>query len=325
MSQSQAPPQKNAAGFRSSCGLYDAGFEHDACGVGFIARLDARPNHKIVTDGVKILINLEHRGAIGGDKSTGDGAGLLFSLPDEFFRSIQTSLGFDVPKRGDYAVGMIFLPTDSALRIDCKSACENIAVQEGAKVLGWRTVPTENGHLGALARSTQPVIEQLFLSRGEIPKKDFERKLYIIRRSIEKQVAGWSDVDSSQFYIVTLSSRVIGYKGLLIGSQLPIFYADINDKKFKTLFSLVHQRFSTNTLPTWQLAQPFRWLAHNGEINTLRGNINRMRAREATIYSPLFGPDIEKIKPIIKKAMPYKNPNGSDNRGRFNPISSVRA
>ena len=299
MSQSQAPPQKNAAGFRSSCGLYDAGFEHDACGVGFIARLDARPNHKIVTDGVKILINLEHRGAIGGDKSTGDGAGLLFSLPDEFFRSIQTSLGFDVPKRGDYAVGMIFLPTDSALRIDCKSACENIAVQEGAQVLGWRTVPTENGHLGALARSTQPVIEQLFLSRGEIPKKDFERKLYIIRRSIEKQVAGWSDVDSSQFYIVTLSSRVIGYKGLLTGSQLPIFYADINDKKFKTLFSLVHQRFSTNTLPTWQLAQPFRWLAHNGEINTLRGNINRMRAREATIYSPLFGPDIEKIKPII--------------------------
>jgi glutamate synthase (NADPH) large chain len=299
MIQNQNPPQTNAAGFRKARGLYDPAFEHDACGVGFIARLDAKPDHKIVTDGIKILINLEHRGAIGGDKSTGDGAGLLFKLPDQFFRSIEDQIGFAVPDSDDYAVGMIFLPTDNALRSDCKSICEKVAIHEGTTVLGWRQVPIENGHLGAQARSTQPIIEQLFIARKDIPQEEFERKLYVIRRSAEKQVGSWSGVDSSQFYIVTLSSRVIAYKGLINGSQLPTFYSDVNDKNFKTPFALVHQRFSTNTLPTWQLAQPFRWLAHNGEINTLRGNINRMRAREDNISSPLFGDDIEKIKPIL--------------------------
>ena len=295
----RTPPLTNAAGFRKASGLYDPAYEHDACGVGFIVRLDAKPDHKIVTDGVKILINLEHRGAIGGDKGTGDGAGLLFRLPDEFFRSIEDQLGFTVPPFGDYAVGMVFLPTDAGLRTDCKSAFEKIAKQEGAEVLGWRPVPVENGHLGDLARSTQPVIEQLFLSRGTLPPDQFERKLYTIRRLIEKLVLTWKDVDVSQFYVVTLSSRIITYKGLITGTQLTTFYQDVNHKKFKSPFALVHQRFSTNTLPTWQLAQPFRALAHNGEINTLRGNINRMRAREQRIQSPLFAEDIEKIKPII--------------------------
>ncbi|MBN1481340.1 glutamate synthase large subunit [candidate division KSB1 bacterium] len=297
--KNRIPTPTNAAGFRQASGLYHPAFEHDACGVGFVARLDAKPDHQVVLDGIQILVNLEHRGAIGGDAGTGDGAGLLFQLPDEFFRSIESDLGFSLPEAGDYAVGMVFLPTDAALRADCKAAFEGIAYQEGAHVLGWRHVPTENGHLGALARSTQPVIEHIFLARHTIQPRNFERKMYIIRRLVEKEVASWKGVDASQFYVVTLSSKIITYKGLITGTQLTTFYADVNHKKFKTPFALVHQRFSTNTLPTWQLAQPFRALAHNGEINTLRGNINRMKAREARISHPLFGDDIEKIKPII--------------------------
>lgn len=293
------PSPANAAGFRRAVGLYDPTFEHDACGVGFIARLDAIPRHQVVLDGIQILANLEHRGAIGGDAGTGDGAGLLLQIPDDFFRSIENDIGFSLPEAGDYAVGMVFLPTDAALRSDCKAAFEGIAYQEGAQVLGWRRVPTENSHLGALARSTQPVIEQIFLARNNIPPKNLERKMYIIRRLVEKEVAGWKGVDAGQFYVVTLSGKIITYKGLITGTQLTKFYADVTKKEFKTPFALVHQRFSTNTLPTWQLAQPFRTLAHNGEINTLRGNINRMKAREARISHPLFGDEIEKIKPII--------------------------
>lgn len=291
----------NAAGFTQARGLYDPTFEHDACGIGFIARLDAVADHKIVVDGIKILTNLEHRGAIGGDEGTGDGAGLLFKVPDEFFRSHESELGFSLPDFGDYAVGMVFTPTDAALRTDCKSAFKKTVLREGGQLLGWRIVPTDNDHLGTLARSTQPVIEQVFIARGSIPETDFERKLYVIRRLVEKQVADWRDVDSSQFYVVTLSSRIITYKGLITGTQLKTFYEDVNDTTFKSPFALVHQRFSTNTLPTWQLAQPFRTLAHNGEINTLRGNINRMKAREARIQSPLFGQDIEKLKPIVNE------------------------
>ncbi|RPI02380.1 MAG: glutamate synthase subunit alpha, partial [Calditrichaeota bacterium] len=299
MSKTILPTRWNAAGSRRAEGLYDPAFEHDSCGVGFIARLDAKPDHQIVADGVKILINLEHRGAIGGDKGTGDGAGLLFKLPDTFFRTIEHELGFSIPPEGDYAVGMIFMPQDAALRNDCISAFEKAAKSEGTRVLGWRAVPVQSDHLGELARRTQPRIEQIFLGRGTIPQEHFERKLLVIRRVIEKEVNSWQGVDTGQFYVVTLSSQIITYKGLITGTQLPIFYPDITNINFKTPFTLVHQRYSTNTLPTWRLAQPFRLLAHNGEINTLRGNINRMRAREARIQSPLFGKDIEKIKPIL--------------------------
>lgn len=295
----------NAAGFSKPVGLYHPQFEHDACGIGFIARLDAVPTHRIVRDAVQILINLEHRGAVGGDKGTGDGAGIMFQIPDEFFRSIAENLGITLPPAGDYAVGMVFLPTDKSLARRCKMVFEKIAEEEGTKVLGWRKVPVNPEVIGDLARKTQPEIEQIFLARESIPAENLERKLYVIRRSVENKIAEWKNVDASQFYIPTLSCKKIVYKGLLTATQIPEFYLDLENEEFKSGWSIVHARYSTNTLPTWPLAQPFRFLAHNGEINTLRGNINRMKSREALLESPLFGEDIEKIKPII-------NEQGSD-------------
>ncbi|MDZ7721595.1 MAG: glutamate synthase large subunit [candidate division KSB1 bacterium] len=292
------PVKRNAAGESPDFALYQRQFEHDNCGVGFIAHLDAKPHHNIVLDGINILKHLEHRGAIGGDKGTGDGAGLLFQLPHEFFRSQEAKLGFSLPEAGDYAAGMIFLPTDSGLRQDCRSIIEKAATDKGCTVLGWRTVPVDGSGLGQLAQSTQPVIEQVFIKKNA-NDDSFEQTLYVIRRISEKKIQSWEQVDTSHFYIVSLSSRVIVYKGLITGTQLTEFYKDVNSKLLKSAFALVHQRYSTNTLPTWKLAQPFRWLAHNGEINTLRGNINRMRSREAKIQSELFGDDIEHLKPVI--------------------------
>ncbi|NOZ22640.1 MAG: glutamate synthase large subunit [Planctomycetes bacterium] len=280
-------------------GLYDPAYEHDSCGVGFVAQIDGRPRHSIVADGIQVLINLEHRGAVGGDKSTGDGAGLLLQLPDAFFRSSAGGLGFDIPASGDYAVAMVFLPTEAKLRDRCMKHFERVARGERCDVLGWRNVPVCGETLGDLARTTQPQVKQLFLARAAIPAERFEQKLYAIRRVVEKDVAGWRRVDTSQFYICSLSCRKIVYKGLLTGTQLPEFYPDLLHKEFVSAFAVVHQRYSTNTLPSWNLAQPFRFLAHNGEINTLRGNINRMRARESMLQSELFGEDIEKLKPVI--------------------------
>ena len=288
----------DASGQPRPFGLYHPDFEHDNCGVGFIVRLDAKPDHAVVADAVQILVNLEHRGAIGGDKATGDGAGLLVQLPDTFFRDRSCSATFDLPQPGDYAVGMVFLPTDRALAERAMSALERIAQTEGCRVLVWRDVPVSPEPLGEFARATQPTIRQLFLARGSVPREALERKLYVIRRLAEKEATSWGG-DASQFYVPSLSSRTIVYKGMLVGTQLPIFYPDLRDPRFASAYALVHQRYSTNTFPSWQLAQPFRLLAHNGEINTLRGNVNRMRAREATLKSELFGDDIEKLKSVI--------------------------
>ena len=288
--------KRNAAGRAMSRGLYDSQNEHDSCGVGFVARIDGVPSHEVVLDGIQVLINLEHRGAVGGDKITGDGAGLLFQMPDEFFK--KHAKGLKLPQLGDYAVGMVFLPTKKNLAEKCKEAFVAIAQQEGVNVLGWRDVPVDNSHLGALSLNTEPKVMQLFVDRDKISKENFERKLYVIRRLIEKQVLTFEE-DCSQFYVVSFSSKTIVYKGLLTGTQLPLYYLDLQDESFKSAFSLIHQRYSTNTLPTWELAQPFRMVAHNGEINTLRGNINRMKARESMMKSDLFGADIDKIKPII--------------------------
>jgi glutamate synthase domain-containing protein 2/glutamate synthase domain-containing protein 1/glutamate synthase domain-containing protein 3 len=279
--------------------LYNPAYEHDSCGVGFVARLTALPDHSIVEHAVQVLVNLEHRGAIGGDKTTGDGAGLLLQIPDAFFRFSCHDLVFPLPPPGQYAAGLVFLPTDPVLADRCAKAVERNAREEGCPVLGWRDVPVNSGTLGELARMTQPAIRQCFLSGGSLEGDAFERKLYVIRRLAEKEVLSFTDCDASQFYIPSLSSRTIVYKGLLNGSQLTTFFPDLRDPSFTSAFAVVHQRFSTNTLPTWHLAHPFRFLAHNGEINTLRGNINRMRAREAVIESKLFGADIEKIKPVI--------------------------
>jgi glutamate synthase (NADPH) large chain len=292
------PIHINAGGFSGDAGLYRSAYEHDNCGVGFLARLDGVASHNVVDNAVRILINLEHRGAVGGDLATGDGAGLLFQIPDAFFRLECHDLGFVLPDAGDYAVGMIFLPRQQALRNQCMRICENRAQEENCRVLGWRRVPVQNKHLGELAKSTEPLCYQLFVARGAVDKNDFERKLYVIRRLIEKSITDLKD-DCSQFYVCSLSTMKIVYKGLLTGTQVPGYYPDIRNKHFSSAYALVHQRYSTNTWPTWPLAQPFRFLAHNGEINTLGGNINRMKAREPILESDFFAEDIEKIKPVL--------------------------
>ncbi len=282
-------------------GLYDPSFEHDGCGVGFVARLDARPDHSIIADAVTLLRNLEHRGAVGGDKATGDGAGILMGVPDEFFQAACPSCGFELPARGDYGVGMIFLPGDAAGTGNAEPEIEELCRQEGCRVLGWRTVPVNADPLGELARDTRPEIRQVFIARGALDPEAFERKLYVIRRRVERAFASPDNGDSKPLYISSLSSRTLVYKGMLIGTQLPLFFSDLTDRRLQSSFAIVHQRYSTNTFPSWSLAQPFRFLGHNGEINTLKGNVNRMRAREPLLESELFGPDMEKIKPVIEE------------------------
>ncbi len=289
----------NAAGFPQAQGLADPAYDKDSCGIGFLAHLDGMPRHSIVQDAVKILINLEHRGALGGDNATGDGAGVLLGMPDAFMRKQAKALGFELPALHRYAVAMMFMPTDKALFANCEKAFQKIVTQEGLAWLGARPVPVDSQGLGEFSLSTMPASMQYFLAPGSVSPEKFELKLYIVRRLIEKKVASFTDGDYSQFYPVSLSSKTVNYKGMLTGTQLATFYPDLNDPEFATAFGLVHQRFSTNTLPQWCLAQPFRYLAHNGEINTLRGNINRMRAREAVMTSALLGEDLEKLKPVI--------------------------
>ena len=280
-----------------AAGMYEPECERDNCGVGFIVRLDALPGHRVVQDAISVLVNLEHRGAVGGDEATGDGAGLLLQIPHEFFRHANESIV--LPPSGRYGVGVLFLPLEPSLAARCRSAFESIVHSEGAEILGWRAVPTQPDCLGELARQSMPVIEQVFVGCGDIPADDFERELYVIRRLIEKRVASWPEPAASIFYVCSLSARTVVYKGMLKGSQLGRFYPDLSDERFACSFVVVHQRYSTNTLPTWSLAQPFRLLAHNGEINTLRGNINHMRAREAKLGSARFGNDLEKVLPVI--------------------------
>ena len=288
----------NAAGFPTKAGLYDPAFEHDSCGIGFVARLDGEPRHSVIESGMHILKNLAHRGAVGGDKATGDGCGMMVLTPDLFFREYFNAKGVTLPNPGDYAVGSVFLPTDTKLAQKCRQIFEKYANQEGCEPIGWRQTPTNPAALGELGRSCMPQIEQFIVARGAVDRSDFDRKLYVVRRQTEKEI--WKrKEDTSQFYVPSLSSKTLIYKGLLIGSRLLDFFLDLNDDSFASPLALIHQRYSTNTFPAWPLAQPFRFLAHNGEINTLRGNINQMRAREKILHSDLFGEDIEKIKPII--------------------------
>ena len=295
----------DAAGFVPAHGLYDPANERDACGVGFVARLDGVPDHGLVRDAVRVLVNLEHRGARGGDAASGDGAGLLLGRPDAFLRKVALAEGFSLPDDGDWAAGMLFLPTDSGLRQRCLATLERVVDAHGCRVLGRREVPTADDHLGDLARATQPAIEQVFVSPRGVGMGDFERQLYVIRRAIEKEVAEWTDPGAAQFYVASLSSRTLVYKAMLSSTQLEVFYPDLVDADFAAAFAVVHQRYATNTFPTWPLAQPFRMVAHNGEINALRGNVNHMRAREADLESDLFGADLEEILPVIV-------PGGSD-------------
>jgi len=290
----------NAAGQAAGCGLYDPKFEHDACGIGFIANIKGMREHAIVEEGIKVLNNLEHRGAVGGDQKTGDGAGLLFQIPDELYREKYKDI--KLPPYGKYATGLIFLPNSDDLSQKIITNFNRIVTEEGCTPLSWKTVETNNRTLGQLARRTEPKIQQIFIDSRGMEGNDFQRQLYIIRRRIENFVKNKMTQDCSQFYIPSLSHYAIIYKGLLTSEQLIDYYADLQDKRFKVAYCVVHQRFSTNTLPSWNLAQPFRYIAHNGEINTLRGNINRMKAREAIMQSPLFGEKIEAIKPVIEES-----------------------
>ena len=282
-----------------SRGLPDPFIKRGNCGVGFVARLDAAPRHEVVVDAIQALANLEHRGAVGGDKSTGDGAGILLRIPDALYREECDRLGFALPPPGEYATGLVFLPVDDEDAARCMANLEEAARREGHPVLGWRDVPVDGGGLGAYARATQPLVRQIFLARNGAEHAVFERKLLVVRRLAEKAFGEWSREDTAQFYLPSLSSRSIVYKGLLTGSQLTRFYADLVDPRTASPYALVHQRYSTNTLPTWALAQPFRMVAHNGEINTLYGNLNQMKTREGDLHSPLFGDDLAKIRPVL--------------------------
>jgi glutamate synthase domain-containing protein 2/glutamate synthase domain-containing protein 1/glutamate synthase domain-containing protein 3 len=280
-------------------GLYDPAFEHDACGVGFIVNIRGEKSHQIVRWGQEILVNLTHRGACGCDPLTGDGAGVLTQMPHEFFDAKAAELGIVLPAPGDYGVGMLFLPVDDAERRFCMQQFERIVAQEGQQFLGWRDVPVDNSVLGRTARDVEPVIRQAFIARGQdTPSDMFEWKLYVIRK-VHADVVSASDIQQKKYcYAASLSSRVIVYKGLMLADQVDRFYHDLADERFISALALVHQRYSTNTFPTWDLAHPFRYLAHNGEINTLRGNLNWMHARESMFASEKYGADLKKICPV---------------------------
>ena len=295
-------------------GLYDPANERDACGLGFVANIRGEKSHDIILKGIEILINLTHRGACGCDAETGDGAGLLIQIPHQFFVRECATLGFHLPSPGEYAAGMVFFPVEKVDRLQCEGVFERIAVEEGLSVLGWRDTPCNGAAIGRVARASQPYIQQIFLGRPDGMEEDaFERKLYVVRKRVEVEIASSEIEDRETFYIPSLSSRTIIYKGLLLAPQIANFYGELADPTVTSALCLVHQRFSTNTFPSWQLAHPYRYVAHNGEINTVRGNVNWMRARQSILASPLFGDDIKKLFPII-------SPGGSDSAAFDNAV-----
>ena len=281
-------------------GLFDPAQEKDSCGVGFIADIKGRKSHKIVEDALTILLNLEHRGAVGADPRAGDGAGILLQMPHKFFVKKARELGFTLPAPGHYAVGALFLPHDAAWRAEIMDTYAAVGAQEGMELLGWRDVPTDNSTLGETVKPTEPRHMQVFLARGsKIASEDeFERRLYILRKTISRALYSRRERSTSHYYPVSISCRTLIYKGMFLADQLGTYYPDLHDPDFESALALVHQRFSTNTFPTWSLAHPYRMVAHNGEINTLRGNNNWMAARQASVSSPKFGDDIGKLWPV---------------------------
>src|SRR5580692_8211069 len=286
----------SASGF----GLFDPAQEKASCGVGFIADIKGRKSHKIVEDALTILVNLEHRGAVGADPRAGDGAGILVQTPHKFFAKKAAGLGFTLPEPGHYAVGALFLPHDAAWRQEIMDTYAAIAAREGMTILGWRDVPTDNSTLGVSVKPTEPFHKQVFLARNPkvTTEDEFERRLYILRKTISSTLYGRRERSTSHYYPVSISCRTVIYKGMFLADQLGTYYPDLRDPDFASALALIHQRFSTNTFPTWSLAHPYRMIAHNGEINTLRGNNNWMAARQASVSSPKFGADIKKLWPI---------------------------
>ncbi|MGB9079971.1 MAG: glutamate synthase large subunit [Desulfuromonadaceae bacterium] len=286
-------------------GLYDPQFEHDACGVGFVANIKGKKSHEIVSQALEILVNLDHRGATGSEPNTGDGAGLLMQMPDSFLRSVCSPLGIELPEQYHYGVGMVFTSPKATERNAARHILEKILVEEGVELLGWRNVPTDNSSLGNTAWEGEPMVRQLFLKRplNCADEQAFNRKLYIINQRATNEIRR-ADVDE-HWYVCSLSTRTIIYKGMLMPVQVDQYYPELRDPAMESAIALVHSRFSTNTFPSWDRAHPYHYLAHNGEINTLRGNVNWMNARQNLFESSLFGDDIKKVLPII-------NDNGSD-------------
>ena len=282
-------------------GLYDPRHEHDACGVGFIVHIKGCKSHSIVKQGLELLRNLTHRGAVGADPFAGDGAGILIQIPDVFLRAQCKLQDLILPKEGEYAVGMVFLPRELASRVSCEAVIANVITQEKAVLLGWRDVPVDNQELGESAKGVEPFIRQVFIGRGAdcFDQDAFERKLFVIRKQVENAIRDANLKEGNDFYIASLSTRTIVYKGMLLANQVGPFYPDLNDELMDSAMALVHQRFSTNTFPTWDRAHPFRMIAHNGEINTLRGNLNGMAARRHSIASKVLGDDVHKLWPLI--------------------------
>jgi glutamate synthase (NADPH/NADH) large chain len=281
-------------------GLYDPALDKDACGVGFIADIKGRKSHQIIADGLQILCNLEHRGAVGADPRMGDGAGILVQIPHKFFAKKTAELGFALPDPGEYAIGQLFMPRDPHWRQIIRDIYAEKIEREGLTLLGWRDVPKDNSTLGESVKPTEPVHQQVFIGCGnqKLGAAEFERRLYIVRKVISNAIYRRRARRISDYYPVSISSRTVIYKGMFLADQLGTYYPDLHDPDFESALALVHQRFSTNTFPTWSLAHPYRYIAHNGEINTLRGNVNWMAARQASVSSPLFGEDIKKLWPI---------------------------
>jgi glutamate synthase (NADPH/NADH) large chain len=289
-----------SADFPPKQGLYDPEFEKDSCGVGFVANLDGTRSNHIIRQALEVLSNLRHRGACGCDPESGDGAGILLQIPHEFFSEKCGEIEIELPHFGEYGVGMVFLPPNPENRRFCEAVLEKVIREEGQRFLGWRDVPVDSSAIGTVAHEAEPFIRQVFVGKNPaMDQPQFERKLYIIRRRVTTAIEGSAMEDVRYFYISSLSSRTIIYKGQLMARQMSTFYLDLKDTSIKSGLALVHSRFSTNTFPSWRLAHPFRYLAHNGEINTLRGNRNWMRARTVTLASELYGDDLGKLFPIV--------------------------
>ncbi len=288
-------------------GLYDPKFEHDACGTGFVVNIKGNVSHDIIGQGLTILDNLAHRGATGSETDTGDGAGILIQVPHKFFQRESARLGFSLPGERYFGVGMLYLPQDETLRRQFEAIIETICEEEGQHVLGWRTVPTDDSTLGPTARAAQPVIRQLFVERHKTIKDrmSFERKLYVIRKRAEQAIRYSGMAGGDQFYVCSMSYKTLVYKGMLTSRQVGAYFPDLSDPDIETAMVMVHSRFSTNTFPSWDRAHPNRMLAHNGEINTLRGNVNWLNSQQTKFHSDRFGNDLQKVLPVI-------NPDGSD-------------
>ncbi|MGE0024423.1 MAG: glutamate synthase central domain-containing protein, partial [Hyphomicrobium sp.] len=293
------PPTTGSFELPKKEGLFDPALERDACGVGFIASLKGEKSHRVIEDALKMLCNLEHRGAVGADPLAGDGAGIMIQIPHLFLKEECAKLGFKLPDAQQYAVGQLFMPQHERLEAHCRTVWARILAEEGLELLGWREVPVDNACLSDMVRATEPFHEQVFIARPKgIDEDEFERRLYLVRKVVSNAIHNTYKGRDIGAYTVSLSSRTVVYKGMFLSYQVGAYYKDLKDPRLISAMALVHQRFSTNTFPSWKLAHPYRMVAHNGEINTLRGNVNWMAARQASVSSPLFGDDISKLWPI---------------------------